>query len=268
MRIISNFNLRSNFLAPGFKFFSEMSTKAWKTRMSQIIPSYINKTSVTCGIILIVLHAIAWPSLAVWIAVDVLLIVLLIIQQLTKKPPEPLKIFMPAKGNYNKRDGFVDAMSELNQKKQSGGRSGKSTHTNSRQVKKYGHNYSRYTPDDRYIKTPRPATAVVRNRLSYRYILQLYSNNLVVLVYSAAESSFGTSFGLRSATATPSPITATTNMVQGTEGSNTLTSSPWRHGYGPNDAKTSSVLRIARSNLPATMEMHSPIMTSPAAPRL
>ncbi|XP_065890005.1 uncharacterized protein [Dysidea avara] len=226
-----------------------MSTKAWKTRMCQISSSYVSKTSVSCGITLIVLHAIAWPSLAVWIALDVVLVALLILQQLTKKPPEPLKIVMPVKGNNNKRGGFVDAMAELTQKKQSGGRGRTRTHSKSRPVKKYSHDYSRCTPDDRYIKTPRLATAVVRNRLSY----------------SAAESSFGTSFGLRSTTATPnpfSPIAATTNMVQG---GSTLSSSPWHHGHTPHDAKTSSVLRIARSNLPATMEVHSPIMASPAA---
>ena len=135
--------------------------------MSQSCFSYVSKTSVSCGVTLIVLHVIAWPSLAVWIAVDAVLVALLILQQLTKKPPEPL-IVMPVKGNNNKRGGFVDAMSELTRKKQSGGRGGTSTHSTSRQVKKYSHDYSRYTPDDRYIKTPRPSTAVVRNRLSYR----------------------------------------------------------------------------------------------------
>ena len=99
----------------------------------------------------------------------------------------------------------------------------------------------------------------------------MYSNVLVtpemsILIYSAAESSFGTSFGLRSTTTTPncfSPIstTATTNMVQG---GSALSFSPWHHGHTPRDVKTSSVLRIARSNLPATMDVHSPIMTSPA----
>jgi len=144
----------------------EMSTKAWKTRLSQINSSYVSKASVSCGVTLIVLHVIAWPSLAVWIAIDAVLVALLILQQLTKKPPEPLKIVMQVQGNNNKRGGFVDAMSELTRKKQTGGRGG--TNSTQRQVKKYNHDYSRYTPDDRYINTPRPATAVVRNRLSYR----------------------------------------------------------------------------------------------------
>lgn len=136
---------------------------------------YLTKRTVLCfGVILVVLHAIAWPSFIAWILFDIGLITVLILPrvlQLIKRTPTRADITIH--GSVKSRGGgFSSAiMTEALIKSRQHGNSGEHmTRSNSRRAR-YDHEYSRYTPDERHGRTPVPTISAIKNRLSYRYIL-------------------------------------------------------------------------------------------------
>ena len=134
--------------------------------MVRDVPKIFNNRNVCCGLVYIVLHAIAWPSFVVWILIDIGLLFLLIIPwalRFIKKEPTRVDIMIPS--SVNRRGGFNSAMSEtLNSHVSEGSR----IRSSSRRAK-YDHEFSRYTPDQRDTRTPLPTISAIRNRLSYRY---------------------------------------------------------------------------------------------------
>lgn len=139
----------------------------WKIRMVAVGSNFLNKRNICCGLTLVVLHAIAWPSLVLWILVDIGLLVLLIsprILQLIKKSSTRADIMIPGSAK-NERGGFSSAMTEaLNGHKHN---EDSRIRSSSRRTK-YNHEFSRCTPDERHTRTPLPTISAIRNRLSYR----------------------------------------------------------------------------------------------------
>lgn len=153
-----------------FQIYDIMSNKGWKLRMVRGGASYFNKWNVCCGLTLVVLHTIAWPSLLVWILIDVGIAILLILSrilQLSKKTSTRVDIMI--------QGGFSGAMNETLNSRKHNGESG-SIRSCSRRTK-YSHEYSRYSPDEHRSITPLPTISAIRNRLSYRYNF-VYSNSL------------------------------------------------------------------------------------------
>ena len=142
-----------------------MSSGEWKIHM---ISNYLTKWNLCCGATLILLNAIAWPSLLVWILIDVGLAVVLIVPrvlQVTKKVSTRVDITIP--GDVKNRHGnFSSAMNEVNGhlRNSEGSRRNRSSSR-----RRYDHEFSRCTPDERDTRTPLPTIAAIRNRLSYRY---------------------------------------------------------------------------------------------------
>lgn len=150
-----------------FKF--TMSSGGWKIQMIPAVSNFLNKRNVCCGLILVVLNAIAWPSLVVWILIDVGLVSLLIvprIPQLVKKTSTRVNNMEPGSVR-NERGGFSSAMSEALNSRPHNSQGSRIRPSSSRRTK-YNHEFSRCTPDERDGRTPLPTISAIRNRLSYR----------------------------------------------------------------------------------------------------
>lgn len=137
-------------------------------RMVPTVPVILNKRNVCCGVTFVLLHAIAWPSLVVWILIDVgLLLFLLLPRVLRFIRKTPTDIMNPGSVK-NSRGGFGSAMSEPSNGRTCNTSEGMRIRSSSRRTK-YDHEFSRYTPDYRDTRTPLPTISAIRNKLSYRY---------------------------------------------------------------------------------------------------
>jgi len=233
-----------------------MSNEEWKFRMVRGIAGYLNKRNVCCGLTFIVLHTIAWPNLVVWILIDAGLVILLILSrilQFTKKTSTRVDIMNPGRVKNGQR-GFGSAMNET-----LSGCESSSIRSSSRRTK-YSHEYSRCTPNEHRTITPLPTISAIRNRLSYRYN-GVYSNILThhIVIYSAAEAS------IRSTTPNPFSPRSTKTLQERTHASH---KSPrpahqCNHMHVAHNTR-SSVLHIAKTNLPVTREACSPVMVKVA----
>ena len=129
-----------------------------------------NRRNVCCGLTFVVLHAIAWPSFAVWILIDVGLLCLLILPRVLPcmKTRTHVDIMIPGSVK-NERGGFSSAMSEaLNSHVHNSNSSRGARIRSSDRRTRYNHEFSRCTPDQRDNRTPLPTISAIRNRLSYR----------------------------------------------------------------------------------------------------
>ena len=140
--------------------------------MIPAVPIILNKRNVCCGLTVVVLNVIAWPSFVLWILIDVGLLSFLILPRLLRfirKTPNRVDIMNPG-GVKNSRGGFGSVMSEASNGHTCNTSTGTRIRSSSRRTK-YNHEFSRCTPDQRDTRTPLPTISAIRNRLSYRYNL-------------------------------------------------------------------------------------------------
>lgn len=183
MRIID-----SKFLAPIFDQFQNNFIYDVKWRMESPNGSrFFNKWSVCFGLTLVVLNVIGWPSLIVWILVDIGLVTLLIlprILQLIKKTSTRADVVIPGSVKSG-RGGFSSAMDEasrINTRHHTHNSEGSRARSSTR----YTHEFSRFTPDERDSRTPLPTISAIRNRLSYRYVILTFSRTYFVIKFTLA----------------------------------------------------------------------------------
>ena len=146
--------------------------------MIPFISNFRNRRNLCCGVTLIILNAIAWPSFLVWILIDAALALVLIVPrvlQLTKKTSTRVDTTTSIDVKHGRGD-FSSAMSEALNGHLRNSEGSRRIHSGGR--RNYNHEFSRCTPDERDSRTPLPTISAIRNRLSYRYY-SVYSNILM-----------------------------------------------------------------------------------------
>ena len=145
--------------------------------MIPFISNFRNKRNLCCGVTLIVLNAIAWPSFLVWVLIDVGLAFVLIVPRVLQLTKKTSRVDSTTSGDVKRgRGDFSSAMSEALNGHLRNSEGSRRIRPGSRH--NYNHDFSRCTPDERDTRTPLPTISAIRNRLSYRYG-SVYSNILM-----------------------------------------------------------------------------------------